>query len=236
MKIKLDEGYLFGRGAFETIAVINKKPLFLEEHLNRLRNSLKFFEIEDKIKLDEIYKFIEKENRDNFALKIIHSDENFIINARDNNYLKNYKSLSLKISSVAKSSSSKILYHKSLSFYENIMEHHIANDEGFDSAIFINERGEITETAFANIFFIKDKKIYTPKISCGLLKGTMRDYLIKNYEIHEAVLLKKDLKNYDEAFISNSLMGIRNIEKINKIKFENKISKEILEDLKKFGF
>ena len=42
MDIKLDEGFLFGLGAFETIAVENGKPLFLEQHLNRMQESADF--------------------------------------------------------------------------------------------------------------------------------------------------------------------------------------------------
>ena len=35
-----DEGYYFGLGAFETIAVEEGKPVFLEEHYQRLLQAL----------------------------------------------------------------------------------------------------------------------------------------------------------------------------------------------------
>ena len=38
-----DEGYYFGLGAFETIAVEEGKPVFLEEHYQRLLQALQFF-------------------------------------------------------------------------------------------------------------------------------------------------------------------------------------------------
>ena len=42
MNIKLDEGFQFGLGAFETIAVENKNPVFLERHFRRLQKAADF--------------------------------------------------------------------------------------------------------------------------------------------------------------------------------------------------
>ena len=49
MKIEFDDGFSFGKGAFETIKVVDGDPLFLEKHLERLNKSLKFFGIEREI-------------------------------------------------------------------------------------------------------------------------------------------------------------------------------------------
>ena len=40
-----DEGYYFGLGAFETIAVEEGEPVFLEEHYTRLEHALEFFDL-----------------------------------------------------------------------------------------------------------------------------------------------------------------------------------------------
>ena len=37
-----DDGFFFGIGAFETIAVSGQTPLFLDEHLTRMEETLKF--------------------------------------------------------------------------------------------------------------------------------------------------------------------------------------------------
>ena len=39
MDIRLDEGFLFGMGAFETIAVEKGKPILLEKHIERLEKA-----------------------------------------------------------------------------------------------------------------------------------------------------------------------------------------------------
>ncbi|NMW84846.1 aminotransferase class IV [Peptoniphilus sp. AGMB00490] len=237
MKIEFDDGFSFGKGVFETIKVVDGMPLFLEDHLKRLKNSLDFFEIKTDIDEKKIYEYIDKSNNKNFAMKVIISDKNFIVTSREDNYRNDNKSYKLKISKVKRNSTSKIIYHKSLSYYENILEHGLAVGGGYDSALFLNEREEISETSFANIFFVKNDKIYTPTVSSGLLRGTMRGFLIKNFEIIEDKIYAKNLDSFDECFISNSLMGVRNVVSIDEIKFNRNVKTKIIQDyLKKFGF
>lgn len=216
---------------------MNGEPLFLERHLKRLKNSQKFFGIEKEISEEKIYNYINNLEEKNFALKLIVSDENFILTSRADNYIGKNDSFSLKISNVKRNSTSKIIYHKSLCYYENILEHRWAVDSGYDTALFLNEREEVSETSFANIFFVKNDKIYTPEISSGLLRGTMRDFLLQNFEIIEDKIYAKDLDKFDECFISNSLMGVRNVTSIDEIKFSGAgKTKNIQEKLKIYGF
>ena len=237
MKIEFDDGYSFGRGVFETIKVVDGEPLFLDKHLSRLKKSLRFFEIEKNIDEGKIYAYINSSEEKNFALKLIVSDKNFILTSRSDNYRDDDKNYKLILSEVRRNSSSKIIYHKSLSYYENIMEHRWAQNQGYDSALFINEREEVCETSFANIFFVRNGEIFTPAISSGLLKGTMRDYILESYKVKEDVISFKDIDNYDEAFISNSLMGVRNVSSINNVKFnKNEKTKLIQRNLEEFGF
>lgn len=237
MKIEFDDGYSFGRGVFETIKVVDGKPLFLDKHLRRLKKSLEFFGIERDIDEEKIYEYIKSSEEKNFALKLIVSDKNFIVTSRPDNYREDNKKFKLIVSDVRRNSTSKVVYHKSLSYYENIMEHRRAQDRGYDSALFINEREEVCETSFANIFFVREGEIFTPTLSSGLLKGTMRDFILENYKVKEEVICFKDLESYEEVFISNSLMGIRNVSSINDVKFnKDKETKLIQSYLKEFGF
>ena len=75
-----DEGYYFGLGAFETIAVENGVPQFLPQHYKRLKAALKFLsldtdfsEIEEKARLALTQKEMQKGRK---VLKITVSKEN----------------------------------------------------------------------------------------------------------------------------------------------------------------
>ena len=101
---------------------------------------------------------------------------------------------------------------------------------GYDEPIFLNSKGQITEGATTNIFFVKDKKIFTPKLSCGLLNGILRQYIISNYTVVETEIYLEDLKNFDEAFVTNSLLGIMPVKNIENFKFNfDLISKNIFQ-------
>ena len=88
MKIELDEGYMFGLGAFETAAVEDGKPVFLEEHLMRLENTLLFLGIRPSVNKDEIYEYLESHYMEHGALKIMASQDNLVFTVRENLYKK----------------------------------------------------------------------------------------------------------------------------------------------------
>jgi para-aminobenzoate synthetase/4-amino-4-deoxychorismate lyase len=79
---------------------------------------------------------------------------------------------------------------------------------GADEVIFRNERGELTEGSFTNIFIERDGTLLTPALSCGLLPGTLREQLIAEGKAHEAVLTPRDLASADKIYLGNSVRGL----------------------------
>ena len=84
LKITADEGYWFGLGAFETIWVYKNKAVFIEEHLDRLKNAVFYLNIVqepidqwiDKRK-KEIEKYISENPMENGVL--IHQEKTHIL-------------------------------------------------------------------------------------------------------------------------------------------------------------
>lgn len=216
MKIMLDEGFLFGAGVFETIQVTEGKAIFCEEHLKRLQKSLEFLGISQNISKKDIQDYITKQTEKNFALKIIVSFKNVLYLKRENPYLHKDRELGLRLcfSKVLRNSSSNMVYHKTTQYYENLLEKKKAKEKGYDEVLFWNERGELTEGAVSNLFFMKGDQLYTPPISCGLLPGIMREKIIETYSVEETVILPEDLVKFDACFITNSLMGVLWVEEI----------------------
>lgn len=217
-KITLDEGYMFGLGAFETILIKNGQAVFLDEHIKRLNNALKTLKISKTIKKTDILSYIKQNKIKHKALKIMISEENIIFSSRDIKYKEdNYqKGMSLVISMLLRNETSPFTYLKSLNYGDNIFEKRKAQERGYDEPIFLNTKGEITEGATSNIFFVKENLICTPRLKCGLLNGIVREYIIKTYDAVETIIYPDMVKKFDEIFITNSLLGIMPI-----IKFEN---------------
>ena len=71
------------------------------------------------------------------------------------------------------------------------------------------------------IFFLLKMKIYTPDLKEGLLNGTIRDFILKEFDVKLKNIKVEDLKNYDEIFMTNSIIGIMKIKKIDDYTFSH---------------
>jgi len=88
-----------------------------------------------------------------------------------------------------------------------------AEEAGAFEPVFVNRDGYITECAIRNIFFIKENILLTPSLELGVLPGVIRETIMelakhRGMEVSEAYILKEDLREMDEAFISSSGIGV----------------------------
>lgn len=230
MILELDDGYQFGLGAFETILLIDGRPIFLEEHLHRLNNSLKFFNIDKKIDTEDVLKKIQSDMENDTSisrygvLKIIISDKNQVFSYRVNPYNQEKldKGFNLEYSKVRRNETSPLTFHKSLNYGDNIMEKRRTLGTNIDEVIFLNTKGEISEGSTTNIFFIKDGIIATPPITAGILPGIMRSYVLKSFSVEERIIFPEEIKDMDECFVTNSLMGIMPVNELSGYFFQNR--------------
>lgn len=68
-----------------------------------------------------------------------------------------------------------------------------------------NERGELTESCLANLVVELEGQWYTPPVSCGLLNGTYRTWLLQQGKVQERILLLEDLPRCSRVFLVNSV-------------------------------
>ncbi len=74
-----------------------------------------------------------------------------------------------------------------------------------DDTVLLNEHGEVTETTIANIVIELDGCKLTPALQCGLLPGTMRQYLLDRGQIEEAVITREMLRRAEKIWLINSV-------------------------------
>ena len=98
------------------------------------------------------------------------------------------------------------LYHKTTrrAVYDVALRQH----PGCDDVLLFNERGEITESCYANVVVVRRGRWLTPPVACGLLAGTRRAELLALGKLNEAVIRVKDLKKNDRILLINSVRGI----------------------------
>lgn len=128
--------------------------------------------------------------------------------------------MTLRVSEVRRNSTSKMTKIKWNGYIENIIEKKEAIKNGYNDALFLNEKGFVTETSCANIFLIKNGVLLTPKIEDGLLGGIIREWIVSNFNVIEKSITLDELYHSDEVFITNSLMGVIKVTGINDRVFE----------------
>lgn len=232
-KISIDEGVFFGKGVFETI-LWRDKPVLLDQHIERLKKSMKeinLLPLEER----ELREYLSKLSIENKAVKITVTPLNIIITEREINYKEEdyNKGMALTFSKVRRNSTSKLCYIKSTCYIENIIEKESAKKLGYDDVIFLNENGYVTETSCANIFIIKNKEIFTPKLEDGLLDGIIRAEIMKEFDVNVKSITIEDLIKSEEVIITNSLMGAMSIRKIDEIKYDNNKFRHIFNEILK---
>jgi 4-amino-4-deoxychorismate lyase len=116
----------------------------------------------------------------------------------------------LKIARTRLRSSDPYLCHKTTlrHHYEKARLEHTT--EAADEILLLNERDEVCEGTITSVFVrpANQQLLLTPALSCGLLKGVLRQQLIDGGRACEAILTPHDLESADMLFVGNSLRGL----------------------------
>jgi branched-chain amino acid aminotransferase len=96
-----------------------------------------------------------------------------------------------------------------------------AHRRGFDDALLLNERGEVSECTAANIFCVRGGDVATPPLSAGCLAGVSRAILLEEAQksgvaIKERTLKLEDFNYADEVFITSTTRHVQPISHIEK--------------------
>lgn len=211
----------YGKGIFTTILIHNSKPFLWENHWLRLFDNAKILGInllEKAIFEAEIFKIIAANKISKGRMRVSVFDESvskiwsetpqqktsILVTTTD---LKSITEAKLTISPYRVNSSSPLSNIKSCNYLENLLALEEANKRGFNEAIRLNERDEITSVCLANIFWVQDSFIYTPSLKTGCLAGTIRGLILENFNVFEVEQNYFDFKA-DEIFITSSGIGI----------------------------
>lgn len=231
-----DAGFLYGYGVFETIRVADGKALFLAEHIKRLTKSLRMTGIK-KIRYDfgVIVKAISKKN--NLAEGVVR----ITITAgrfKDMPWSSN-SGVPAVLVTVRGLKDTEDIYRKgvrvvfadekewggslafpgikSTSYIADILSKIYAKKKNAFEAIFVSPDGFLKEGATSNLFWVKNRIVYTPALTLGILPGITRNVVIKilkkmGLKVKEGWFRIKDFTHSEEAFLTNSTYGVVPIE------------------------
>lgn len=111
-------------------------------------------------------------------------------------------------------------------YSNSFLVRHEAEEKGYNDGIMLNSNGLICEASAANIFFIKDNKLYTPSINHDIFPGITRSVIIEiasdnNIEVNEIDIHHSSIHKYEACFLCATLMGLVPVERIQNVQFKS---------------
>jgi aminodeoxychorismate lyase len=242
----LDRGFLYGDGLFETLKVDGDRVFFLERHLARLRDAARVLKIPFPADLDYlgiIQDLMEKNQIPGQA-----SAKICLSRGRHGGSLSLYtpssptvvilatprtppspseweQGLSVTVErDVRQNETSSLCRLKTLNYLPYLLARTRAQEKGFEDAILKNTANEICECTASNLFFFREDRLETPALSCGLLPGVLREALMECMEreaepIREVRLTEEDLPSCQEIFVTNSILEVLPVGRVDERKF-----------------
>ena len=215
---------------FETFLVMDNGRVFLlDEHLSRMKRSILELELGDEPDTQDLSKQIEgMAEKDEFRNRVLRLEysagtsgkPHFSVNVRNpREPIDLVCSIRLLVADVHRNPKSYVVYHKTGNYMENKIAHRKAKKLGFDDTLFLNTGGFIAETAVSNIFIVKDNTLLTPSVECGILPGIVRSWVLCHAIQNDLLAIQMsldlgELREAEEVFVTNSVIGIRSVSEI----------------------
>lgn len=231
-----DRLVLFGYGIFETLLVLETGPLFLGLHWNRMIKGAEFLNLKLPNKHEwakSIHEFIgQTPVTPPYALRITLSggspaanlSSQLFYNVRPIPYSSEqyHTGICLHLLPDPRNEYSPLVSIKSTNYMENLLAKENASHYGADEGIWLNTQGYLTEGTMSNLFFLKHNKLFTPSLASGCLNGTRRQLILKLAEqldipSEEGLYSRTALFSADEIFVTNALMGIMPVRRMDDI-------------------
>lgn len=251
-----NRGYLYGDGLFETIRVVNGKPINLNNHVGRLLEGAKslkmrtpsfysaeFFEklIIDllersdikyggkcRLSLDRIAggTYTPESNEVEYFLEVYPLENNL--------FQLNPKGLEIDLFMDLRKPKNFLSGFKTKNGLIYVLASIAAKEKGVDEFLLHNENGGIIEATSSNIFVVSNGVLYTPGLEEGCLAGTMRMQVINlalenGIKVYECNLMPQNLLVADEIFLTNAVQGVKWVSGYRTKRYINTTAKQFID-------
>ena len=221
-----DRGLTHGYGLFETLLALDGMPVVLDLHLARMRAGavrlgLDVCQLGEREICASMCGLLERSGFDRGRARVRLAVSAGVGDLRDlaggsgslmwmtvGACPPPPESLVLITASFPRNERSPLAGLKSASYVENLIALDEARRAGADEVVFFNTRGELCEAATANLFLVRDGRIFTPPLSSGCLPGTMRARVMARMPVIEQLLTAADLATADEVFVTSATRGV----------------------------
>lgn len=220
-----DRALYFGDGIYEATCVANGVPFALDDHLDRMYNSLRLLEIPFTMERDEVKAELQKviDAAEPTPVQFLYwqisrgnAMRNHPFPAKDVKpslliYVKPHKMKDLSIPYNLISMEDirfKLCNIKTLNLIPSVLANQRAVEAGCDEAV-LHRGSRVTECAHSNILMLKDGVLRTAPLDELILPGVTRKHLLalakeQGIPVDERPFSMVELMNADEAIVSSS--------------------------------
>ena len=104
------------------------------------------------------------------------------------------------------------------------MAKHAAEAKGCSDAMMYDYRGYVAEATGANIFFVKNGEVHTPKPDCflnGITRQTVLEMLKeKGITVHERHIMPEELESFEQCWLTGTAAEVTPVSQIGDYNFE----------------
>jgi branched-chain amino acid aminotransferase len=227
-----DRGFLLGDGIFETVAVINHKPLWLDDHVQRMARAATelglpfnaeglFAGLTEVLKKSaaqcEVLRITLSRGKAARGLAGDGASPSLLITLDEFATQNLFQSCRVKVSQVRRNEFAPSSRLKTLSYIDGIMAaREVAADA--DDALMLNTSGHVASSTVANVFALHGDALITPSLDQGVLPGITRRILLDKklgFKPVGRTVSLEDLVRADAVFLCNSLRFIRPVTTLN---------------------
>ena len=245
----------YGDGLFESIRIVNGKPLFFNDHWERLKHGMGLCGLAtERLSASEIRniaaELIEKNKVKGGRLRLlIYRDaEGFYRPETDevkcfmstnetehDCFVWNNKGLQTGLYTAIKKPHNLLAEIKSTSALMYVLAARDARESGWDEIFLLNESGMLCEGSSTSVFLVdENQNIHTPALNQSPLPGVMRKNAIRliresGMKCTEREISADELLTAREVFVTNAIQGIRWVVSYREKRYFNTIGKKVFQ-------
>ncbi|WP_428328978.1 aminotransferase class IV [Mucilaginibacter sp.] len=208
-----------GYGIFDYLKVIDNRPIFIEDHLNRFFNSAKDMYLEVMLTREQlktaVRELVHINKTPTCGIKLLltggYSEDGYAMGTPNliisqyplNMEEENEFEMGLKL--VTYNHQRQLPYIKTIDYLQAVRLRNFMQENNADDVLYHNN-GAVTECPRANFFMVTGNEVITQKenILKGITRSKILDFKIEGYTVIEKDFSIADLTGIKEAFISST--------------------------------
>lgn len=216
-----DEALLRGRAAFETIRVYGGAPFRLTDHLERMAGSAELIGLPEvnRLELEQLSRqALDAAGAPEAVLRLYWTPTPLalaLVSALPDHHdeLRERGQRLISLRGLRADEPWLLPGVKSTSYAVNMAAEAEARRRGADDAVFVDEEATVLEGPTTNIWWRRDRILYTPSLELGILAGVTRAVMLElagaaAYEVEQGCYALTQLLAADEAFTSSSVREV----------------------------